>query len=160
MYAKKTSLFIVILLSAAAFTYAAPTIDMPAYGFSIETLDSKPSVSTSTMALMQFLPVTEGFGPNINVVIQPYPGSIKDFGALSKDQFKKMNWVIISEKQIGDVEWMVEYKGPMNGRDLHFYARAISIGSKVYLVTATAKDSQWDSVGSILRSRVDSFKTK
>jgi len=71
-----------------------------------------------------------------------------------------MNWVIATEKQNGESEWIVEYTGPMQGNDLHFYARAVSNGGKVYLVTATAKESQWKSVSEILRKNVDAFKTK
>ena len=126
----------------------------------IDALDAKASVSAPTTAFMTFLPASDGFGPNINVNIQPYPGSMKEYVALSKTQFQKMSWTVIDEKQIGDGEWKVEYKGPMQGSDLHFYARALTKGGKVYLVTATAKESQWDSVGATLRNHVDSFKTK
>ena len=71
-----------------------------------------------------------------------------------------MSFVIIEEKIVEPTEWRVEYKGAMKGSELHFYARAVSKDSKVYLVTATAKESQWATVGSTLRNHVDSFKTK
>ena len=160
MNTKTTSILAIISLSVVSLAYAASTIDMPEYGFSIDTLDATPSTSKQTIALMQFLPATDGFGPNVNVTIQPYAATIKDYITLSKPHFSKMNWVIINEKQVGDSEWIVEYKGPMNGNDLHFYGRAVSKNSKVYLATAAAKESQWSSVESVLRSHVDSLIAK
>jgi hypothetical protein len=79
---------------------------------------------------------------------------------MSKDQFKQMNLTIVAEKQNGENEWVVEYSGPMQGKDLHFYARAVSNNGKVYLVTATASESQWKSVSDVLRKSVDAFKAK
>ena len=61
-----------------------------------------------------FLPVSDGFAPNVNVNIQPYPGSIKDYIGLSKGQFQKMKWNIVEEKQTGDTEWAVSI-GPGAG---------------------------------------------
>lgn len=139
---------------------SAATIDLPQYGFAIEALDAPPSTTAPTTAVMTFLPATDGFAPNINVNIQPYAGTLTSYIAISKDQFKKMNWIIVTEKQHGESEWIVEYAGPMQGTDLHFYARAVSNNGKVYLVTATAKESNWKTVAEVLRKNVDSFKTK
>jgi len=147
-----------LLLSTAIFSHAA-TIDLPEYGFSIDALDSQMGPAPST-ALMMFLPASDGFAPNLNVNIQPFPGSMKDYIALSTKQFESMKWTVVSEKQIGDTEWQVEYKGPMQGNDLHFYARAVQSKGRVYLVTGTAKETQWNTVGNILQAHVDSFKAK
>ena len=149
------------LYSAAitAHVTAAP-LELPQYGFAIEALDAQPSAATATTALLTFLPTEDGFAPNINVTIQPYAGTITSYIAMSKDQFKQMNLTIISEKQSGDNEWIVEYSGPMQGNDLHYYARAVSTGGKVYLVTSTAKESQWKAVSDVLRKHVDSFQAK
>ncbi len=151
----------VALLSAAiTTTVTASPIDLPQYGFTIEALDAPPSTTAATTALMTFLPVSDGFAPNVNVNIQPFTGSITSYVSMSKDQFKQMNWTIVAEKQNGENEWTVEYTGPMQGNDLHFYARAVADNGKVYLVTATAKETQWSSVSGLLRKAVDGFKTK
>jgi hypothetical protein len=71
-----------------------------------------------------------------------------------------MKWKVISEKQVSDSEWSVEYTGSMGDSDLHFYARAISQNGKVYLATATAKVTQWATVSDTLRQHIDSFKAK
>ena len=64
-----------------------------------------------------------------------------------------------SEKEIGHDEWSVEYTGTGQSGELHFYARAISKNGKVYLATATAKESQWPIISNTLRQHIDSFKT-
>jgi hypothetical protein len=151
----------VALFSAAITTTAtAATIDLPQYGFTIEALDAVPSTTAPTAALMMFLPAEGGFAPNINVNIQPYAGTMESYISMSKDQFKKMNWVIVTENQNTANEWIVEYTATMQGNDLHFYARAVSDGGKVYLVTASAKESQWTTLSGLLRKHVNSFKTK
>jgi PsbP len=136
----------------------AATIELPLYGFQIDALDAAPDASNPTTVLQTLLPPTEGFAPNIIVQIQPYTGTIKDYVTLSRRQFEQMKWNVISDQQSGDNEWSVEYTGSLQGADLHFYARAVSTNGKVYLVTATAKESQWTTVSDTLRKHVDSFK--
>jgi hypothetical protein len=155
------------VITAAAFlllaTFSparAATIDLPLYGFQIDALDATPSTSAPTTVLEMFLPATESFAPNINVQIQPYSGTIKDYVTLSKSQFEQMKWKIVSEQQTGDSEWDVEYTGSYQGNDLHFYARAMSTNGKIYIATATAKESQWPTISDALRKHVDSFKIK
>jgi hypothetical protein len=149
----------VFFLGATLFQARAATIDLPLYGFQIDALDATPNASTTTTALVLCLPASEGFGPNINVQIQPYTGTIKEYATLSKGQFEELKWKIISEKEIGDNEWTVEYTGTGQSGELHFYARAISKNEKVYLATATAKETQWAAVSDTLRQHIDSFKT-
>lgn len=136
------------------------TVDLPGYGFEIEALDAQAGKEPIT-ALMMFLPATDGFGPNINVNIQPYNGSVKDYAKLSTGQFEQMKWKVITGEVIGENEWRVEYTGALKaGEQLHFYARALAKDGHVYLVTATAKESQWAAVGAKLRKHVDSMKLK
>jgi hypothetical protein len=155
----KTMLFGVatLLILATLPQLTAATIDLPLYGFQIDPLDA-PAGPAPTTALMLFLPATEEFAPNINVQVQPYTETIKDYVALSKQQFEQLKWKIVSDKLIGDNEWSVEYTGQEEGSDLHFYARAVSKSGKVYLATGTAKESQWATVGETLRQHVDSLK--
>ena len=150
----------VLLFSCATlFQAKAATIDLPLYGFQIDALDATPNASAATTALVLCLPPSEGFGPNINIQIQPYTGTIKEYATLSKGQFEELKWKIISEKEIGDNEWSVEYIGTEQSGELHFYTRAISKNGKVYLATATAKESQWPTISDTLRQHIDSFKT-
>jgi hypothetical protein len=137
---------------------AAATIDLPLYGFQIDALDAAPDASSPTTVIQTFLPATDGFAPNINVQIQPYTGTIKDYATTSKSQFERVKWKVVSDQQPNDNEWNVEYTGSFQGSDLHFYARAVSANGKVYLITATAKESQWATVGDTLLKHLQSFK--
>ena len=157
--ARVISAVVAFLLATFSQTKAA-TIDLPLYGFQIDALDAAPNPAAPTTALVLSLPATEGFAPNINVQVQPYTGTIKEYAELSKRQFEQLKWKVISEKEIGDNEWSVEYTGTLQAGDLHFYARAISKDGKVYLASATAKETQWEVVGDTLRQHIESFKVK
>ncbi|MCI2282468.1 hypothetical protein L3081_02480 [Colwellia sp. MSW7] len=53
-----------------------------------------------------------------------------------------------------------EYKGTMQGFDLHWYAKAVKKDNHVYLVTATGAENDWDVDKEILIPNVNSFKLK
>jgi hypothetical protein len=137
----------------------AGSADFSQYGFQIDTLEGKVGTSPAQVVMM-FLPASEGFAPNVNVQIQPFSGMLKDYVALSKKQFDEMKLKVINEQAKGDQEWTVEYSGPMQGLQLHWYARAVLGNQKVFLVTATANEAQWAKVADQLRKNVDSFKLK
>jgi hypothetical protein len=137
----------------------AGTLDFPLYGFEIEALDAAPGAETAP-ALAMSLPGVRGFAANINVNIQPYKGTMKEYVALSKGQFGQMKWKVIAEETKGDAEWRAEYSATMNGNSMHFYSRALQKGDHVYLVTATAEESQWAGLQARLRKHVDSMKLK
>ena len=152
--------FLALLFSPLLPGAQGGTVDLPGYGFEIEALDAQAG-NEPVAALVMFLPATDGFGPNINVNIQPYKGSVKDYAKLSTGQFEQMKWKVITGEVTGENEWRVEYTGALKaGEQLHFYARALSKDGHVYLVTATAKESQWATVGAKLRKHVDSMKLK
>ncbi|MCA1658324.1 MAG: hypothetical protein LC627_03385, partial [Verrucomicrobiaceae bacterium] len=107
--------------------------------------------------------VTGGSPANINIQIQPFGGTMKEYMDVSRAQFEQLfekGWKILSEKQDGEKEWSCELTGTAKGTEYHFYARAVREGSKVYLITATASHKQWGSVGEKLRRHVDAFQTK
>ena len=153
------AVIVAVLFSLAISSRSgAATIDLPLYGFQIDALDAAPAASSPTTVIQTFLPATDGFAPNINVQIQPYTGTIKDYATTSKSQFEQMKWKVVSDQQPNDNEWKVQYTGSFHGSDLHFYARAVSANGKVYLITATAKESQWATVGNTLLNHLESFK--
>jgi hypothetical protein len=154
------ALFSFAISSRSGATSGAATIELPLYGFEMDALDAAPDPSSPTTVVQTFLPATDGFAPNINVQIQPYTGTMKDYAATTKSQFEQMKWTVTSDQQPNDNEWIVEYTGSFHDNDLHFYARAVSANGKVYLITATAKDSQWATVGDTLRKHVESLKIK
>ena len=146
-----------MLLSFTALK--AGTIELPLYGFKIDALDGPVASIQNQAVLVLFLPETEGFVPSVNVMIRSYEQGIEPYIALSKAELADKKLSIISETQIPD-GWIVEYAGRLLDQSLHFYAKALSKPGKIYLVTATAKESQWGSVGDALRQSVDSFETR
>jgi len=156
--ASKLQLSSVICLVALT-TYAQPTnrLHFPVTGFSIAPLEA-PSASSAQQALMMFLPATDGFAPNVNVQIQPYPGTIEEYVALSLKQFKSADLKVLQQKTLGKSAALFEYAGKMEGRALHWYARVEQKAGKVYLATATATDEQWSKVSPRLKTCVDSFR--
>jgi hypothetical protein len=147
------------LFSVATFSnLKATTIDLPLYGFQIDSLDAQVNSSPAKVLIM-FLPESDGFQPNINVIIQPFNGTIKDYIASSKGQFAQMHYQVISEHQIGDNGWSFEYSGQTSGNDIHCYAQAVLKNGQIYLATAVAKEPQWATVGDTLRKHIDGFKT-
>lgn len=148
-----------LTLAATLLSSKASTLDFPISGFQIAALETSKG-STPASSIIMFLPATDGFAPNVNVQIQPYTESIDSYMTLSKAQFVQVKWKIISENKDTSGSWTVEYINPAPGKDLHFYAKAVSDGKYVYLVTATAKEPQWASVKAALKKCVDSFKLK
>ena len=108
---------------------------------------------------MMSLAPTEQFSPNVNVLIQPYQGSMADFLVLSRKQFKEMNLTIVRDETVGAAH-VFEYKGTMMNRQLHWYARMQASRGFVYLATATAQETQWKDVSDRLKTCVDSLKTE
>jgi len=159
MPAKLATAVLALLLTPFLPPAGANTIDLPQYGFEIDALDAAPG-SATIQALIMFLPVNDGFAANVNVNIQPYKGSMKEYAALSRGQFEEMKWKILSEENKGENEWTIEYAATTKSGDLHFYGRALHKGDHVYLVTATAKESEWAFLQAKLRKHVDSLKLK
>ncbi len=126
-------------------------------GFSIQPLAAPPGARTYQVLAM-FLPPTGGFLPNVNVQIQPYSGTIGQYAALSKTQFTAAKFTLIKETKIGKTAVALEYSGTLQGRRLHWYARAVATGTHVYLVTATSTEAQWPQVSGRLKACVDSFQ--
>ncbi len=127
-----------------------------ANGFSIAPLEGT-SETTTYQAVIMFLPETEGFAPNVNVQIQPYNGTINDYATLSRQQFRANGFTIISE-DVSDKTIVWECSGTPMGLRMRWYIRAVLYENKVYLATATATASQWQTVSAKLKSCVDSLK--
>ncbi len=151
---------ITTLLVSAVFASGinASTLDFPEAGFSIDSIDATPSLA-GAQPLQMFLPPQNGFSANVNVQIQPYPGTMKQYLELSESQFKQMGLTVVSSKNLGGTMFF-EYSGSMQGMDLHFYSKAVKSGDFVYLVTGTDSKQNWNTNKNKLITAVDSFKLK
>lgn len=127
-----------------------------AEGFGVKRPDNSSVAGQSPVAILYLTP-TGGFAPNVNVLIQNFPSSISEYVAVTKQEFDSAGIKIVNERTVSPDEWMVEYAGTLSGRSLHWYARAVKNGDKVFLTTATATPEQWEQVSPKLKQCVDSF---
>jgi hypothetical protein len=152
---------IILLLVTLALSLPAADLTNRLYfaasGFSIAPLEVSPGEKTG-QALMMFLPANNNFAGNVNVQIQPYSGTIEEYTALTLKQFKDAGVKVISQKKAGTSGVVVEYSGELQGRTLHWYARAEKAVGHVYLATATAAEQEWPKQGSQLKACVDSLR--
>ncbi len=126
------------------------------YGFKIDKLEAD-SISSTSSLLYMFLPMTDNFSPNVNVMTQEYEGDLAAFKELSDGQFEAMNLEVISSTIEKDI-YIVEYKGKMQSMELHFYAKAFQHNGLFYLATATCTPKQWEENAERLKSVVNSFE--
>jgi len=106
---------------------------------------------------MMFLPTVGEFTPNVNVQIQPYDGSLDDYIKLSLKQFESANLTMVQQGRTKDSGAVFEYRGEIQNRRLHWYAKAQKSQGRIYLVTATALEEHWNEVAPNLKNCVDSF---
>ena len=148
------------LLLAWAPNLSAGTIEFPKYGFHIDALDQTAGAAT-TQALMMFLPVENGFAPNVNVQIQPFPGTIEEYIKVTKGQFTEMSLKLNFEKLVSKNEWLCEYSGSLKGgKAMHWYAKVVVASGKAYLATATTLEESWKAEADLLKKNVESFGVK
>jgi len=149
---------LVLTLFCFSLTANASQLDFPKTGYSIDSLEAEPSQSISN-ALHMFLPPENGFSGNVNVMLQPYSGSLEEYKALSEAQFKQLNLEMILSF-VSQEQLTFEYKGTMQGKMLHWYAKAYKKGDIIYLVTATDAQINWEKNKGQLSATVDSFTLK
>jgi hypothetical protein len=125
-------------------------------GFNVKRSDFG-SVAGQSPTVVLFLTPSQGFAPNVNVLIQNFPSSIDEYVSVTKKEFDAAGIKVVDERLVSANEWTVEYTGTLSGRSLHWYARALKNGDKVYLTTATAMPEQWEQVSAKLKACVDSF---
>jgi hypothetical protein len=106
-----------------------------------------------------FLPTHNEFAANVNLQIQSFQGSLGEYDTITRQQFDQAGVTLIDGRKTGN-ELVYEYAGDMNGRALHWYARAIKSGNSIYLVTATALKDRWDLESKALIASVQSFRLK
>ncbi|MGE4158762.1 MAG: hypothetical protein AB7F75_06670 [Planctomycetota bacterium] len=156
---KASILFVLIVWFVGSYAQAEKATEKLTfndYGFAISPLEEAKAGQGTY--LMMFLPATDGFAPNVNVIAQSYAEGMPAYIALSKGQFKEFGFELHSEKNVGENEVSFEYSGTSQGRKLHWYSKAVQKGrDTIYLITATSTEEQWPKVKSKLMQCVESF---
>lgn len=151
---------VVTCLSALALSLSTAwdepaRLEFKTHGFSIEALEE--SSELPMQVVLMTLPRMDGFTPNINVQVQPYPGSVDEYVALTIAQCKQQNLTVVkTETRVNRA--VFEYTGEMQEQQLHFYAIACKRGKKIILVTAAATQAQWPKVSKKLLRCAESLK--
>lgn len=153
---------VVILSAVLSLAAALPAADKNLFvsdehGFSIAA--PATGEAPALQAVLFFLPASGQFAANVNVQKQRFEGGIADYDKTSTEQFKTFGLSVLNRSLKGN-EVRYEYKGDMQGRPMHWYARAVKSGGHVYLVTATALEADWARQKAALTRSVDSFAAK
>lgn len=125
-------------------------------GFSIDVLDSVPGTEPF-QPLTMMMPASDGFAPNVNVQVQPYPDGLDAYRKLTLEQFQQLGLEVLQDREISATTLVFEYAGKMQGMDLHFYARALHRDGRIHLATGTSLVKQWEKAGPALKACVDSM---
>lgn len=156
----KATLAIIMLACALALSLIGA--DSQYFGIHLKELDAVIAKAADKKFFI-FFEEFDGFKANLNVQIQQFQGTLKDYDDISQKQMDaifKNKWNTLSKKQIGESELFYELIGSSNGIDMHFYCRVVKDGSKLYLITATSKQGHWETIGDRLRRHVNAFKAK
>ncbi len=128
-------------------------------GISIEVPVSTDAQGDSYQVAAFLLPPSDGFSANVNVQKQRFGDSLEAYDKLSTAQFREFKFAVVKTARKGNqVTW--EYMGDLQGRKLHWYARAIKSGDYVYLATGTVLESRWDKQKAAIIRSVESFTVK
>ncbi len=125
-------------------------------GFRLEVPVAAEFETESYQMAMFLLPASDSFTANVNVMRQKFDKSIGDYDELSTRQFEAMKLEQIRRELKGNAV-TYEYKGEMQGRELHFYSKAVKNGVYIDLATATALEGAWEKQKAQLVRSVDSF---
>lgn len=156
------AIYIIILVVLATGTLAAEPSNAFVsrdLGISVEAPVVKDTKAPNYQIAMFFLPVSDNFAANVNIQKQQFTEPVEAYDTLTMNQFKQFNMTVLNHTRKGN-DLRYEYKGEIEGRMLHWYAKAIKSGQHVYLVTATGLDSQWAQQKALLIKSVDSFAVK
>jgi hypothetical protein len=93
-------------------------------GFQVKSKEPQ-TTAYGTYAAILYLPPTQGVAPCVNVLIQDVTYTIQEYADLSKEDLKSANLTVLNDHLVGDGEWACEFSETMEGKDLHFYARAL-----------------------------------
>jgi hypothetical protein len=126
-------------------------------GFQIEPLTTTGEFAAGQLLTMSISP-KDGFATNVNVMAQPFNGTLDEYMAITRKQFADNNTKLVEERRVNATEWVTEYAGTYSGRNLHWYARVILARGKAILATATTLETQWPTVSAELKKCIDSLK--
>ena len=146
----------VMLLANGSQAAENSILNFDQLGFKIQALEGISDSNTS-QPLSLMLPPSNGFSPNVTVIMQPYRGTMEEYKAVTDRQLNQAKLNII-QSEIKDDIYIFEYSGSLTGQNIHVYSKALIRSNHIYLITATDLMIQWDLNKNKLLGTVNSFK--
>lgn len=112
---KKILLFL-FLFPMIIFAEDRGVASFPSLGFSIDTFKIKDMPNNEPIINI-FLPASEEFASNVNVLIQKFNGSLSQYREITESQFKNEGRKAIISK-IENKKYTLEYEGDYNNKKL------------------------------------------
>jgi len=141
---KSLTLSVLALFSICAFAQEkSGVISLPQLKITMSSLN-EAGYQNNQPIIMNFLPGSQQFSPNINLVIQEYGDGLDSYKKLTDDQLASIGIAAIQSK-VEKGTYTLEYESDNNGVMLHMLTIVKARANKVYLVTATATVEQWNS---------------
>lgn len=156
-----------LLLAAAALALPArdpkPSVYTDGtYGFSIQAPAFPKAPASASVSLAIFsAPAEDGFGSNMNVVVQNVAVTLDEYREASLGQFKTAGMKVNSEtrsKISGHDAVVWDYEGTLQGRELRWLAAVIGTKDRIFLVTCTALKKHFQKNEKEFRKSLESFK--
>ncbi len=152
-----------VAASSPAPAPAASPIVFPNYGFRINPLEVG-SVYPVTPAIQMYLPAVPlpsnrqlTFSPNVFVQVQPFVGTMKEYIDQSTKSMQDAGYIIRGQISPSVDEWSLEYIAVVNGMAMHWYAKAVHSGYRIYYAAGGVPDELWSAFGDPLKACVNSF---
>jgi len=153
--------------ASAAAPVATPSVPAPIvfpnYGFRINPFEAG-TVYPVSPAMQMFLPAMPlpsnprlTFSPNVFVQVQPFVGTMKDYIAQSTQSMEDAGYIIRGQISSSADEWSLEYIAVLNGVAMHWYAKAIHSGYRVYYAAGGVPDELWTALADPIKACVNSF---
>jgi len=153
--------------AAAPVLAAAPApapITLPNYGFRIDPLDVGTAAPLSP-ALQMYLPMAPlpsnnnlTFSPNVYVQVVPTLGTMKDYINDATAQMQASSYIIRAQNTMTADQWDLEYIAVLNGLAMHWYAKAVYSGHRIYYAAGGVPDEMWAMYGDKLKACVNSLQ--
>ena len=154
--------FVVVAWSAALAqdgVRKAGTYKDASRGFSMNPPAFKPGADPGigTVAIF-FAPPEDGFTANVNLVLQK--AAFDDFLKTSDAGFKTVGFEVLSKKlstTAANRSCEYVYKGSIQGKPMKFMALAVDGGDRVFLLTGTSLESNYDKYEATFKASISSF---
>ncbi|MBV1873723.1 MAG: hypothetical protein KUG80_03025 [Gammaproteobacteria bacterium] len=144
-----------LVLSMCSLNAISSELRFDELGFKMQSLSN--SSMNSHQVVMLTLPPENDFSSNVTVMIQEYDGTLAEYKALTLEQFKKYGISLVNV-HLAKKYVVFEYVGITQGKELHWYAKAIKKEGVILLATGSSLDELWAKDKGKLIKSVNSMK--